>query len=373
MPCEPFRFLHASNLRLDAVPCGVGPLSDDQRRIAEDATFIALERIADRCVDHGVEFLLLSGLTFGMPSPTLRAAAALRAAAETLGEYGIRMFVTVTSDDLVSALRQARFPDSIEILSEKSSVTVARDGREIAVIGMLNGNTQIRCPTDQTWSYVTEDGSRRSSHHSDGGVRHDPGHTVGLAPDETGAPGVTRVEVRASGDIGLEMVPVSPLRWERLPIAIEGDTTHDDLVERMQLSLLDRTQDRGEILWLVRWIAVGAGWLFDALQDEVVRREIAEAVDSGLPAQEGLHRQHRFELRPRLTCDDDMLVAACADWIQQHAPDAAGLPPDCEGAAPAAAWTALLAAAGAKRNGSAVADRAARCTRNWLARTETQA
>jgi hypothetical protein len=370
MPCEPLRFLHASNLRLDAAPCGVGPLSDDRRRIAEDATLIAFERIADRCVEHGVEFLLLTGQTSGTPSPTLRAAAALRTVSETLGEYGIRVIVTATGDELVRAFRQARLPDSMEVLrADGSPAALARDGRDIAVVGMLNGCTRVQSPTGQTWSYVTADGSRRSSRHSDGGAQHDPGLAVGLAPHETGAHGATLVEVRANGDIGLQMVPVSPLRWERFPIAIDGDTTHDDLVERMQLALLDRTPDRGEALWLVRWIAVGSGSLFDALQDEGARQELAAAVNAGLPAQEVLHREHTFELRQRMSNNDDTLVTACADWIQQHASDAGGLLPECEGAA-ASAWTTVLAAAGAKLDRSAVAERAARCTRTWLAQAD---
>ena len=68
--------------------------------------------------------------------------------------------------------------------------------------------------------------------------------------------------------------------------------------------------------------------------------------------------------------DDDVLVAACADRIQQYASDATGGLPQCEGAAPARAWTMLLAAAGEKLDRSAVADAAARCTRIWLARTD---
>ena len=87
----PLRFMHAANARLDAQPRGTGPLTGDARRVAEDATLIAIERLADACVEHDVDFLLLTGESFD-GSPTLRARRTLLSAFEALSEFGVTVY-----------------------------------------------------------------------------------------------------------------------------------------------------------------------------------------------------------------------------------------------------------------------------------------
>ena len=58
MPIEPFRFLHASGLRLDEPLVGTGPLDGDLRILAEDATLTALDNVVEACLQHQIKRLI---------------------------------------------------------------------------------------------------------------------------------------------------------------------------------------------------------------------------------------------------------------------------------------------------------------------------
>lgn len=64
MSADSFRFIHATNLRLDQPLTGAGALSADDRSIVEDATLTAFTRIVDACLQNDVDFLLLTGDCF---------------------------------------------------------------------------------------------------------------------------------------------------------------------------------------------------------------------------------------------------------------------------------------------------------------------
>lgn len=74
MSIEPFRFIHATNLRLDESLMRTGPLEGQARLIAEDATLLAFERIVEHCIDRDVDFLLLTGNAFDFEAFTVRPA-----------------------------------------------------------------------------------------------------------------------------------------------------------------------------------------------------------------------------------------------------------------------------------------------------------
>ena len=67
-----FRFVHATNLRLDQPLTGAGALTADERALVEDATLTAFARIIDACIQHNVDCLLLTGDCFEFQSGTLR-------------------------------------------------------------------------------------------------------------------------------------------------------------------------------------------------------------------------------------------------------------------------------------------------------------
>lgn len=99
-------FVHAADLHLDAPFKGVGGIfsgrSEDGARLAEllrEATFIALGRLVDLCINEGADFLLLAGDVYNSAESSLRARLALRDAFLRLGEEGIRVFLAHGNHD----------------------------------------------------------------------------------------------------------------------------------------------------------------------------------------------------------------------------------------------------------------------------------
>lgn len=89
------RFIHAANVRLD-VPVSVQTsevLSDDLRLAFEDATLTSFEFVIRSCVEHRVDFLLLSGNIFVEADRSLRARLALLHGCRLLEAKQIQVFV----------------------------------------------------------------------------------------------------------------------------------------------------------------------------------------------------------------------------------------------------------------------------------------
>src|SRR5271165_5011740 len=61
MPNRPFRFLHASDFRLDAVPRGLAEVPDHLRDCLLDAPYTAARKTFDAALSERVAFVLLGG------------------------------------------------------------------------------------------------------------------------------------------------------------------------------------------------------------------------------------------------------------------------------------------------------------------------
>ena len=59
------------------------------------------------------------------------------------------------------------------------------------------------------------------------------GSLVGLDPSETGPHGPWLVHVSSEGGIGLEQVPIAPLRWERIAVSMDGLEHVEDVPDRL--------------------------------------------------------------------------------------------------------------------------------------------
>ena len=133
----PLRFLHAAGLRLDHPLSGTGTLSDVQRRIAEDATLTAFDRLIDVAIERQVDFVLLVGDTFDESDASLRAAAALADGCARLAEQHIRVFVLPGRDDPAIAWHSLpELPPNVTLLLARDDDPIAfvRDGQLVATI-----------------------------------------------------------------------------------------------------------------------------------------------------------------------------------------------------------------------------------------------
>lgn len=354
MAAEPFRFVHAANLRLDEPLVGLGPIDSDLRRLAEDATLIAWNNVVEACVAPAVEFLLITGrLTPG--DFTLRAHRALATGCASLAEYGIPVYWHGPGAGPLSEVRpRLESVDNLTVLGADAAdpVRIVREGRAIASLRCVGRESP---PLDQS-RYSSPDvariavlsdapdgsqaghphsdpaavpatplaelaasaqggglnflaiggGSAALSHAYEQGLLHYPGVPQGLCADETGPLGCSLIEVGASAVPTARPVAAAPVRWEQFRVGLEPGMTRAQLVEQMQLVLLDREPQVCERLWCVSWQLVGSGGLVEDLRAaDDAGDALAAEVDAGIPS--AARRLHRVAVRRRSAPPDDPL------------------------------------------------------------------
>lgn len=348
MPSEPFRFLHASDLQLDAPLTGTGPLDSDDRRVAEDATLTALDHVVDACLEQDVEFLLLTGSVFGCGQPTLRARRALLSAFENLCEFAIQVFWEVPRAELTAVFAESdELPGNVTPIdpADREPIAVVRQGRVIAsvfpsvsadpvthadgahgdreergayrvgLVGQTHEPAALEPAAEYDYLATGSRGSRRT-HQTRSAVLHHPGAVQGTTEAETGSHGATLVHVGVDRETELAFVPAAPVRWERMLVSVESGATMEQLRERMQMSLLELEPASTERLWIVNWEFVGNGELFEELQaGEAAAEELCERVRQGLAVGGRIHRYDRFRFRRRLAQHPDELTQQVCEWI----------------------------------------------------------
>ena len=147
MAFEPVRIIHACHLRLDHQLEGLTHLPNELFRVVEDATLTAFDYLLAACIDHQVDFLLLTGNTFDWQDGSLRAWGALEQGFELLAEHDIHVFVVPGETDPASAwLSGPRWPDNVTILYAEDGEPVAamRDDKPVATIRLLDSHGKER-------------------------------------------------------------------------------------------------------------------------------------------------------------------------------------------------------------------------------------
>ncbi len=141
MAFEPVRIIHASHLRLDHQLEGLTHIPPEWHRVVEDATLAAFDYLLTACLDHQVDFLLLTGNTFDRHDNSLRAWAALEQGFELLDEHDIHVFVIPGETDPASAwLNGPRWPDNVTVFyaNDGGPVAAMRDEKPVATVRQLD-------------------------------------------------------------------------------------------------------------------------------------------------------------------------------------------------------------------------------------------
>lgn len=94
-----WRFVHAADLHLDSPFVGLRNYREKLAQELTEATFTALQRIVDLCLENAAEFLLLAGDLFDGPGRSLRAQLRLRRELERLSGAGIDTFIVHGNHD----------------------------------------------------------------------------------------------------------------------------------------------------------------------------------------------------------------------------------------------------------------------------------
>ena len=123
MPYQPQRFIHAANVRLD-VPVSVylsEQLTDQLRYQLEDATLLSFDCVIDNCIEHQVDYLMLSGNLFVEADRSLRARLTLLRGFGRLQNESIPVFVLPGDMDPPEAWRAIpELPDNVHVCFSSS-------------------------------------------------------------------------------------------------------------------------------------------------------------------------------------------------------------------------------------------------------------
>jgi DNA repair protein SbcD/Mre11 len=340
MSLTPFRFMHATNVRLDQPLWGIGAVSDQARHLAEEATNLAFDRIIENCIEHEAAFLLLTGNTLDAAQGH-RARLLLEQACERLAEHDCQVFLVPGETDPAHSWNDGGLPPNARIFAAPHAdpIPVVRDGVAIATvepyqdrqhtsagpaaglrIGLVGGNLHPglqtllaaedsktldirhldRFPSLASFGYLAlGGGSQRVTVSLPRGLAHDPGCPQPLDGRQTAALGCTLVEVDGDGHLATRLLPTAIVRREEIAVPVTQEMDWDELVTTMQTALIDRDPLPTERLWLVRWMIEGSGEVADSLLDPEARNELTELVEAELADDGPLLRIHEVEVTAR--------------------------------------------------------------------------
>lgn len=330
MAFVPTRFIHASNLRLDHQPQGVGAVSRQSQTHLEDCTLITFEEIIKACLKHEIHFLLLTGNSFIEEDHSIRARVALMDGFQQLASHNIQVFVIPGQHDPLSAWDlQTNWPDHVTFLSpqDEDRLDIIYDDEIVGTLQMLdaaqyklqqpvklNKRNQlfnqhdhrvysIGCITTKTTSEPTDvstelnrtatpnssedpndvsvdylalcKGTQRHTFEMQPGIAHHPGAAQGLNFDERENNSVTLVTVHSEEPVDYRPLNVAAIRWLEIALELNAETSRSQLKKIMEHSLQSQRAASHEKLWMVHWKFIGAGDLFETLRSVKRQHELS--------------------------------------------------------------------------------------------------
>lgn len=337
-------FIHASGVLVDHQPGDVVSTDDDKLRpTLLDAACVAWQRIVQACVTHEVHFLLLSGDTFAEADRSLQARTAIRSGMVFLEEAGVQVVVIPGNSDPVSAWQAIPgLPDNVTIFDPHvdEPTAVMRHGEVVASIqACLQASPQARPSVSGIHEPVTHsriapfrvgiapaftaDGLppsqeqveqwlphcpvdylalprpfRRIQVAQPDRTAHCPGPAVALTGSDIGLQGASLVRVEANNAISISLLPVSPIRRERLHIRVDHTSTWDLLIQCMRQLIGDlKSLDEVEAL-LIDWRIKGSGSLHETLHTAASEAELFELLEIDGSMESDRVMSHQLTLAP---------------------------------------------------------------------------
>ncbi len=326
------RFVHASDLHLDATFGGVDASDEKVARALSRSTLEALDRVVDLCLGREVDFLLIAGDLYNSADRSLRAELHFQRAMNRLDAAGIPAFVVHGNHDpadgwsaglelpgstvvfpadrverrevrrggeLVCAVYGRSYPT--RKVTDNLAADYQRDPRDPMAIGLLHANVGGR-EGHQNYAPCTVDDLRAArmdywalGHiHLWGRVASEPpvlysGSTQGLNPTEDGPRGCLYVELGPRGATE-EFVETASVLWHSEALYI---TELEDLESlRSKLAAVCRSaRARGQPL-VLRLELLGRG----PLHSELVRPGVLDDLAEDL-------RQQQLEAEPWIWID----------------------------------------------------------------------
>ncbi|MGI6400790.1 MAG: metallophosphoesterase family protein [Thermoguttaceae bacterium] len=309
MASQGFRFIHASDFRLELPVDGLTSLPDRFGDAILDAPRLAAERVFDAALREKVDFVVLVGNLFSPRETGPWGALFLIEQFKRLEAVQIPVFWAAGQTDSPDVTPAAlRFPSNVHIfpVGQIEEVFYKRDGATLArilgtswgktgvapreaiepvegaddlyTIGAYNGRLPAEALKSDSVRYWALGGSRlRETVSRSPSLAVYPGSTLARNFSETGEFGATLVEVGESGRTTAALIRTSPLRWSTETMSVREEDTEEEVLvaarskmkalqekEREDASYVGRTLDGN--LWLVSWRVEAEGSALSALR-----------------------------------------------------------------------------------------------------------
>jgi DNA repair exonuclease SbcCD nuclease subunit len=131
------RFVHASDLHLDATFGGVDAADERVASALERSTLEALDRVVQLCIDRDVDFLVVAGDLYNSADHSLRAELAFQRAMRRLSDAGIDAFVVRGNHDPADGWSAGlELPESVTVFPADGVERreVIRDGEVVCAV-----------------------------------------------------------------------------------------------------------------------------------------------------------------------------------------------------------------------------------------------
>jgi DNA repair protein SbcD/Mre11 len=310
MSGRPFRFLHASDFRLDAVPHGLSEVPDHLRDVLLDAPFASARRVFDVALSERVAFVILSGniLNAGLTGP--RGTAFLTEQFERLASAEISVYwaggpseagemgdppeawpAALPLPDHVHVFAKDRVTD---FLHQSDGSPLARiggtsrgsrplhpgefspDAVGLFTIGVACHEVEVAALQAQGIHYWALGGqAERATLFKTPGTAHFPGTPQGRSPAELGPHGCTVVDVDDQGRARMTFVMTNALEWVHEVVPIDQATRREDLERLFTQRVLSLTHGSKTDL-LISWTIAGDGPLSAELRRGKLRGDLLE-------------------------------------------------------------------------------------------------
>jgi len=314
------RFVHASDIHLDATFGGVDASEDRIAAALARSTFEALDRVVDLCIEREVDFLVIAGDLYNSADRSLRAELDFQKAMRRLEEADVEVFVVHGNHDPADGWSAGlEMPDSVVVFAAESVERreIWRDGElQCAVYGQSFPTRQVTENLARGFSRRPEDPLAVAILHANVGKRegrddyapctvedlraagmdywalghiHIPeqvsdeprvvysGCTQGLDPSEEGPRGCFVVEL---GPLGAqqEFVETAAVRWRSIEVDVTPLTGLEEVRDAVAAVCAEARADSGGRPIVARFDLIGRSAAHADLTRSAVLRDFLEAI-----------------------------------------------------------------------------------------------
>ena len=301
---RPFRFVHSSDLHLDATPSGMAEIPAQLRPAMLACAKESLVRLVDAALAENVDLVVLAGDVIQVDQASPSTLFKLAEQFERLAEANINVYWAGGDIDAATAWPSAVvLPDTVHRFAGSAvrRITHERDNRPLLE---LVGSAKKRKANIQPKDYLDADSPLPMIVVAHGAIdarktqkllaKHDAPtywalggehrrdtllsgeHTIHYCgtpqsrhPAETSAHGVTLVEFDQDGSFHTSMIETDGLRWIDVDLEVDAQTTADQLEQMIRARFDELAELHAGKTVIAECVANGTGTGSDTLLDEL--------------------------------------------------------------------------------------------------------